>query len=553
MKNTLAFVASWLVCIPAVVAVFAEDAPTAQQLRDQLNKRGIKIARVEASLPKGVSQHLDLVYAEYGERKMHLDLFVPKAAKPVPAIMVIHGGGWLKRSKDKFHGLAHALAARGYATAAVEYRLGGEAKFPAAILDCNAATRWVRTNAKRFNIDPERIGAVGGSAGGHLVGLMATDSQVATIRSESEPEVSSRLRAAVILAGPLELATGPVAEKSRKQPADSNSNKWLGKTIDEAPELYKLASPFTHVSKTSAPMLFMTGQYDLPQRNIGTRDKLRALSIETGIHVYSLGRHGCWNQHPWFEPMVDDIDAFLTQVLKKSPAKTKTTEHEWGTIDWYADRLELNVMTADKPAVEVPRWNTPIGKAFVKSDPKREVNVKPLLTTWSLGLPKQTERPRPLTIVVPTLGRPYLPTLPRVVSSAASGSVTLAAHDAVTHGKLLRYEPQPHKNTVGYWANAEDWCEWTFYAERAGQFDLNILQGCGKGHGGSDVAVSVADQTVNFTVEDTGHFQNFKDRRIGRIELPTVGVYTLRIRAIKKAKVAVMDVRQIRLTPIVAK
>ena len=98
-----------------------------------------------AERSRETESHLDLVYAERGERKMHLDLFVPVGkAEPRPAILVVHGGGWLKGDKEKFRPLAQALAQRGYVTAAVEYRLGGEAKFPAAIHDCNTATRWLR-------------------------------------------------------------------------------------------------------------------------------------------------------------------------------------------------------------------------------------------------------------------------------------------------------------------------------------------------------------------------------------------------------------------------
>jgi hypothetical protein len=124
----------------------------------------------------------------------------------------------------------------------------------------------------------------------------------------------------------------------------------------------------------------------------------------------------------------------------------------------------------------------------------------------------------------------------------------LAAHDAVTHGKLLRYEPQPHKNTLGYWTNEEDWCEWHFYVETPDRYRLHVLQGCGAGQGGSEVAAKIGDQELLFKVEDTGHFQNFKDREIGKITLDA-GLHTLQFRPRSKAVKAVMDVRQVRLIP----
>lgn len=513
-----------------------------QTWKNQLAERGIKPSRVSTSVPDSVEKHADLVYAKHGDRQMLLDLFVPKeATKPLPAVMVVHGGGWLNGSKEKFHGLAISLAERGFAAVAVGYRLGGEAKFPAAIIDCNLATAFIRKNASKYGIDPNRIGAVGGSAGGHLVGLMATASGVDAFETND-----SKLQAAVVMAGPMELATGPVAIKSRENPAESNSNKWLGKTVDEAPDLYKLASPITHVSKNSPPILFMSGEHDVPERNVATRDLLRKAGVDSQIAVYRFGRHGCWNQHPWFNVMVDDIDAFLSEKLNKVPRRIKVTKTDWGHIDWFEDRLELRVEASRK--ISIPRLNNPIGTPTFKNSPDSELKVAPQLSTWNLYI-KRVDAPA--TIVVPTIGRPYMPTLPRIVSSAANGTVTLAAHDAVIPSpKLLRYEPQPHKNTVGYWANLADTCHWTFYAERPGKFDLHILQGCGEGHGGSQVGIHVGDQTVKFVVEDTGHFQNFKDRKLGQIELPVAGVCNLQIKPITKPKGAVMDVRQIRLLPV---
>ena len=195
-----------------------------------------------------------------------------------------------------FHALAHALAERGYAAAAIEYRLAGEAKFPAAIHDCNAAVRWLRAEHQRLGIDPKRIGAVGGSAGGHLVGLMAAAPHLPALQGTGgHADRSSRLQAAVVLAGPMELATGPVAEKSRKQPQQSNSNLWLGKTVDEAPDLYRLASPLSHLSPDTPPMLFQVGEHDVPLRNQATRDRLRELGVRVESQLYRHGKHGCWN------------------------------------------------------------------------------------------------------------------------------------------------------------------------------------------------------------------------------------------------------------------
>ncbi|MCA9164402.1 MAG: alpha/beta hydrolase, partial [Planctomycetales bacterium] len=207
----------------------------------------LKPRRVSLEPRDDVEQQTDVVYATYGERQLKLDLFLPRNEETGrSAVVVVHGGGWLQGDRTRFHALAQALAARGFVTSAIEYRLGGEAKFPAAIRDCNAAVRWLRANAERLRVDPQKIGAVGGSAGGHLVALMAAAPQVASLQGDGgNVDQSSALQAAVVMAGPLELTTGSVAERSRTGGDSSNANRWFGKTIDEAPELYELASPYT--------------------------------------------------------------------------------------------------------------------------------------------------------------------------------------------------------------------------------------------------------------------------------------------------------------------
>ncbi len=275
--------------------------------------------RPSTSIPASIQAELDLVYARYGEREMTLDLFRPNhsSAELRPALLVVHGGGWLKGDKTKFRALAIALADRGYVSAAISYRLGGEAHFPAAIHDCNAATRFLRANAGTYGIDPERIGAVGGSAGGHLVGLMATGAGIPELHGEGgNPEVSSALQVAVVMAGPLQITTGSVAERSRLQPGKSSVNKWLGKTIDEAPELYALADAHLHVSEATPPMLFLCGELDNPERNAATRERLKELGIPTGLVVFPDAKHGAWNQLPRFHDFVQEIDKFAKEHLK---------------------------------------------------------------------------------------------------------------------------------------------------------------------------------------------------------------------------------------------
>ena len=136
-----------------------------------------------------------------------------------------------------------------------------------------------------------------------------------------------------------------------------------------------------------------------------------------------------------------------------------------------------------------------------------------------------------------------------IKQNCQTGAVSLHSKQAITRSVLMRYEPKDIKNCLGYWANPADWAEWRFEVDEPGAFYLDVFQGCGTGHGGSEVAVEVAGQRYTFEVLDTGHFQNFVQRRLGEIFLPAAGSYTLEIRPIKKAGGAVMDIREIRLEP----
>lgn len=271
--------------------------------------------RPSTVIPGSIDASLNVVYGRDGDRELLCDIFRPKGEKRnLPAIMVVHGGGWIQFGKHHFRALALELAKRGYATIAIEYRLAYEATFPTGIQDCNAATAFVKANAKRFGIDPARIGAVGGSAGGHLVGLMASgwDNPALHRNVGLDPQLS-RLTVAIVMGGSMQTTTGSIADRSRDPSSGSNSNVWLAATIDENPQLYALADAHIQISKEDPPIYFMEGEHDKPERNDSSRKTLSSLGISTGRKVYKDGKHGCWNQHPWFPLMVDD----MVEIFKK--------------------------------------------------------------------------------------------------------------------------------------------------------------------------------------------------------------------------------------------
>lgn len=207
-----------------------------------------------------------------------------------------------------------------------------------------------------------------------------------------------------------------------------------------------------------------------------------------------------------------------------------------------------------------PRLNARLKSVHWKGNSDEQLTLIPEPLEWRVKLTPPPET-GPKVVVVELFDPPvhHLNIKTTNITQEAE-SIELPAHFAVTHGKReesekLRFEPQPHKNTVGYWTVATDWVDWSLNFKVAGEFHLDILQGCGTGQGGSEVSALITHEgkqidEVKFKVEETGHFQNFKLRRIGSVSIPTAGTYNLEIRPTKLAKNAVMDVRKVILTPV---
>jgi arylsulfatase A len=139
---------------------------------------------------------------------------------------------------------------------------------------------------------------------------------------------------------------------------------------------------------------------------------------------------------------------------------------------------------------------------------------------------------------------------------AKDGTITMHARTALVSGEMLRFEPLPHKNTLGFWVNKDDYATFDFTVEKPGAFTVEVLQGCGAKSGGAEVELilgepgaSVTGASIKFTVKDTGGFQNFEAREVGKLKIEKDGRHTLTVKAKTKPGVAVMDLRQIVLKP----
>ncbi len=278
----------------------------------------VKMTRIAPKLPETVEAHEKLVYAAYGDRQLTLDLYKPKAdTNPLPTVIFIHGGGFYKGAPSSYTAMAMELAKQGYITLNIYYRLSGEAPFPAAIQDCKAAVRWARANAKTYNIDPHRIGSVGGSAGGHLSGLLGTSGPATYLEGHSaNTNYSSVIQACVVMAGGMDWRTQEALKSAAEDPR-RRIYTFLGGTYETATHTYHNASPVFHVSKASAPMCFIDGEFDSP----GTRysaiiQKLDTHGIHHESHVIKNAPHPFWSSHPFFDPAMYILVTFFDRTLK---------------------------------------------------------------------------------------------------------------------------------------------------------------------------------------------------------------------------------------------
>lgn len=274
------------------------------------------ISRPSTVVPNDVEAQRGLVYEKYGTREMHVDLFKPKRKGRFPAVIIVHGGAWISGHHTMENPLAIALARRGYVAVTVEHRLVREKLYPAQIHDLKSSVRWLRANAARFGIDPKRIGAIGGSSGGHLVALLGSTNGIAKFEGDgSNSKFSSRVQSVVDIDGTATFDDPGNVAKEIKGPWNTNT-RLTGFTYAENPAIWREASPITHVYKESAPTLFLNSSSFRPfQQREEMRDKLLALGITSDLIVIPDTPHPFWLFRPWFDDSVEEIDRFLKKTM----------------------------------------------------------------------------------------------------------------------------------------------------------------------------------------------------------------------------------------------
>ena len=295
-----------------------------------------ELAAEEGNGGRAITEQIDLVYGEIDDQKLLVDVFSPEAEQTAeelsrPAVIFIHGGGWSSGNKTNFRPYARQLARHGYVTFCISYRLmtrDGKKTWPAQIDDVQRAVRWVRTNDRRFGIDPNRVAAAGGSAGGHLSALLGTTDT----RDNSDGALagcSSRVNAVVNIFGPTDMTD----DFAPKVEAGAMVNQlvdalFAGDRAGRSEEV-RAASPLFQVDDESAPFITFHGTLDklVPlDHSERLHEALQKVGVESKLVVFEDEGHGFArpeNRRRFVEETVAFLDRHLAKAQSARPEAGK--------------------------------------------------------------------------------------------------------------------------------------------------------------------------------------------------------------------------------------
>jgi len=248
---------------------------------------------------------------------LKMDIYYPKTGKkPFPVVVYIHGGGWVEGTKDSVPEYVdvNALQELGFLTASIEYRLAPQYKFPAMIEDARCAVRFLRAHALEYNIDPARFGAIGDSAGGHIVSLLGLVDDESEFDTGEFLNVSSRVQAVVDLYGPTNLEE-KFARKLFFDPME------VFGTRDGTDPIFTEASPVHHVTPDDAAFLIIHGNKDTTVPPLQSRMLLKALQeagIPSELVIVTKAEHNLLETGLGpIDPSLDDLKVKIQQFWQK--------------------------------------------------------------------------------------------------------------------------------------------------------------------------------------------------------------------------------------------
>ena len=250
-----------------IILIIFVGAGCVKMARPSVQKR--ELAR-PTSVSDGVAEYKEIEYARVNGKPLSLNLYTPAdLSEPFPVIVYIHGGGWSAGKKDDPRGDIMAVSDNlklavksGYAVANVDYRLSGEATFPAQINDVKAAVRWLRANAGKYNLNSDKFGAWGESAGGHLAALLGVSSDVSALEGNvGITGHSSEMQAVCDWFGPTDLTIAQDAVTQKNYVDYTNAVTGIVGGLDQTDRMQQ-ANPITYVGSDDPPFYIVHGDKD---------------------------------------------------------------------------------------------------------------------------------------------------------------------------------------------------------------------------------------------------------------------------------------------------
>lgn len=254
----------------------------------------------------------NLVYKTVDGIELKADVYLPRKGKNHPAVLLIHGGGWISGSKENQQIMAQHLAENAYVAVVANYRLSTEAQFPSAVHDLKAALAWMRNHSSEFKINKNKIAVLGTSAGAQLATLVGATSGNEMFSEESFKNLD-QVQAIVNIDGIVSF-THPDSEES------DIAGLWLGGLQNENPKNWKDASPLEYVNEKTPPSLFINSAQ--ARFHAGRDDMLKILdqhNIYSEVHTIADSPHSFWLMQPWFEKTLNFTLNFLDKTLKTDP------------------------------------------------------------------------------------------------------------------------------------------------------------------------------------------------------------------------------------------
>jgi acetyl esterase/lipase len=248
-------------------------------------------AAAELPIPEGVTFTRDVEFSNPDNQHLQVNLAQPKGDGPFPAIVCIHGGGFRAGKRESYDKLCLTLAQRGYVAITVTYRLAPAYPFPAAVIDCKTAVRWLRANAAKYHVDPKRIGTTGGSAGGHLVQFLGVTEGVKEFEGDGFNDQSSAVNCVVNYYGPSDLSRsyGASVDAAEVLPL------FFGGDLTTKRREHIVGSPLFWANPNAAPTLIVHGTKDdhvAYEQATWMVDRLKACMVEVELLTLEGAGHG---------------------------------------------------------------------------------------------------------------------------------------------------------------------------------------------------------------------------------------------------------------------